>query len=77
MLPLPFAALPVVVVLFGAMTGSSEHDELVTRDDPTAVINELVSIQAQSHTDVTLAQSSTASTPLNAGCDDSDLITQS
>ncbi len=77
LLPLPFAALPVVVVLIGAMSGSNGQDELVTREDPTAVITEFVSTQAQDGGDVTLARSSSASTSPDIGCDDLELRAES
>ncbi|MGE0601337.1 MAG: hypothetical protein AB7J35_17975 [Dehalococcoidia bacterium] len=77
LLPLPFAALPVVVVLIGAYSGSGSQDELVTRDDPTVVITEFVSTSAQPDSNVTLARSSSVTTSINAGCDDSDLLSES
>ncbi|MGE3077238.1 MAG: hypothetical protein AB7N24_19275 [Dehalococcoidia bacterium] len=77
LLPLPFAALPVVVVLIGAASGSNGPDELVTREDPTAVITEFVSTNAQGDTEVTLARSSSTTTSHDLGCDDSDLLSES
>ena len=37
LLPLPFAALPVVVVLVGALFGPGESEELVTQNLPVPV----------------------------------------
>ena len=37
LLPLPFAALPVIVVLIGAVFGPKSSEQLVTRDAPTAI----------------------------------------
>ena len=37
LLPLPFAALPVVVVLVGALFGPGESEELVTQNLPAPV----------------------------------------
>ena len=77
LLPLPFAALPVIVVLIGAIFGPGGSDALVTREAPAPfVIEDTVSTEAL--TDETIDLASLAS-PLqfDPGCNDYDLRSES
>lgn len=76
LLPLPFAALPVIVVLIGAVFGPGESDELVTRESPTQVIHEFVTTEAQPNTAISLAWASSNTAQFEPACDDG-LLTES
>ena len=76
LLPLPFAALPVIVVLIGAVFGPGESDELVTRQDPTQVIQEFVSTEAQQDAAISLTRASSNTAQFAPTCDDG-LLTES
>ena len=80
LLPLPFAALPVVAVLIGAVFGPKSEEQLVTQDVSTAV-----SIQERVLTDSAareaqldgLAKVSSSTGYGSFGCEDHDLRTES
>ena len=56
LLPLPFAALPVIVVLLGAVFGPGESDDLVTQTLPAPpAIEDSVSTDATTEGTITLA----------------------
>lgn len=80
LLPLPFAALPVIVVLIGAVFGPKSSDQLVTRDAPTAItIDERVLADEYPEYDepsgLAKVSSNTQYEPL--GCGESDLRSES
>lgn len=61
LLPLPFAALPVVVVLLGALFGPGESEELVTQNVPAPVtIEDTVAADQWTDGGVSLASVSSA-----------------
>ena len=61
LLPLPFAALPVIVVLLGAVFGPGESDDLVTQTLPQPVaIEDTVATDALTDSSMSLASVSTA-----------------
>jgi hypothetical protein len=76
LLPVPFAALPVIVVVVGAVFGSSRGDELVTRENADSAIEQLGIFEAltASNADLTLTSSQA---PAVSGCDDADLLSES
>ena len=76
LLPLPFAALPVAVVLFGAAFGPGGNDELVLRESPVEVTQDYVSSEAPAIDPSSLASIS-APTQFEAGCADHDLRSES
>jgi hypothetical protein len=77
LLPLPFAALPIVVVLIGAVFGPDSSDQLVTRDAPTAItVEERVLTDTMNET-ADLAKVSSSSQTDWLGCDDHDLRSES
>ena len=71
LLPLPFAALPVIVVLIGAVFGPENSGELVARETPTTI-----SLQERVLTEATASPEAMAriSEPLQfePGCGDYD-----
>jgi hypothetical protein len=61
LLPLPFAALPVIVVILGAVFGPGESDDLVTQNLPELpVIEDTVATDTLTDNSVSLASVSTA-----------------
>ena len=60
LLPLPFAALPVIVVLLGAVFGPGESDDFVTQNLPEPVTIE-DSVSASAMTDSSLSLASVSS----------------
>lgn len=80
LLPLPFAALPAVAVLLGAVFGPKAEEQLVTQDVSTAVsIQERVLTEGahlQAEIDG-LAKVSSNSYYGSLGCDDRDLRSES
>lgn len=76
LLPLPFAALPVIVVLIGAVFGPGESDELVTRDTTPAIVEDFVSTEAITDPGTDLA-SVTSPAQFEPGCNDFDALTES
>lgn len=78
LLPLPFAALPVIVVLIGAVFGPGESDELVTRETIPApiAIEDTVAVDSAIDPSVTLA-STTNPVQFDPGCNDFDLRSES
>jgi len=73
LLPLPFAALPVVVVLLGALFGPGESEELVTENLPAPVsIEDTVGTDRWLDESVSLA-SVTSPVQFEPGCGDGDL----
>jgi hypothetical protein len=76
LLPLPFAALPVIVVLIGGVFGPQSNDQLVTRDAPTTIIEDRV-LTGGYEQPADLAKVSTSSQPDSLGCEDYDLRSES
>lgn len=77
LLPLPFAALPVIVVLIGAVFGPKSSDQLVTRDAPTAITVE-ERVLTDGYDEATgLAKVSSNAQYERVGCDDHDLRSES
>ena len=80
LLPLPFAALPVIAVLLGAVFGPKADEQLVTRDVSTAVsIQERVLTQNDAlETQIDgLAKVSSNSSYGSLGCEDHDVRSES
>ena len=77
LLPLPFAALPVVVVLIGAVFGPESNDQLVTRDAPTAITIEERVLTGGYDEAAGLAKVSSNAQPDGIGCEDYDLRSES
>jgi hypothetical protein len=77
LLPLPFAALPVAVVLLGAVFGPGESDELVIREAPSAVIQEEVVSSAPPEIEGATLASVSSPLQFEPGCADYDLIAES
>jgi hypothetical protein len=77
LLPLPFAALPVIVVLIGAVFGPKSSEQLVTRDAPTAITFQ-ERVLTESYDEPTgLAKVSSNSQYESLGCGDQDLRSES
>ena len=77
LLPLPFAALPVIVVLIGAVFGPKSSEQLVTRDAPTAITFQ-ERVLTESYDEPTgLAKVSSNSQYEPLGCNDQDLRSES
>ncbi len=76
LLPLPFAALPVAVVLVSAVFGPGGNDDVVLRDTPTAIEREYVSSEAPAIDAASLASIPTAA-EFEPGCGDYDLRSES
>jgi len=57
LLPIPFAALPVIVVLIGAVFGGSRNDsELVTRESTVTSFEDRLKVSVTESDDSTLAK---------------------
>jgi hypothetical protein len=76
LLPLPFAALPVIVVLLGAVFGPGDSDELVTREDATQVTQEFVSTEAPHDPEISLTRATTRAGQFEPDCGD-ELLSES
>ena len=74
LLPLPFAALPVIVVLLGAVFGPGESDDLVTQNLPEPVaIEDTVASDALTDESLSLASVSSPVQQFEPGCGEYDL----
>ena len=76
LLPLPFAALPVAVVMISAVFGPGGNDEVVLRETPTAIEREYVSSEAPAIDAAALA-SIASPAQFEPGCADHDLLSES
>lgn len=80
LLPLPFAALPAVAVLIGAVFGPQPEEQLVTREISTVVsfqermLTEQAAEAKESPDGLAKVSSSVSATP---GCDDKGFVTES
>ena len=76
LLPLPFAALPVAVVMVSAVFGPGGNDEVVLREAPSAIEREYVSSEVPLIDAASLASIPTAA-EFEPGCSDHDLLSES
>ena len=76
LLPIPFAALPVIVVFVGAMFGPGESDELVTREDSAQVLDDFIANESVGDVDLPLARAASSS-QFDGGCGEYDLRSES
>ena len=75
LLPIPFAALPVIVVLISAAFGPGGSDELVTREDSAQVLDGFAAADVTTANDLPLARASVPA--VEPGCGDEGLRTES